>query len=68
MDIPSFVKTVMEQTGYISALEQENEVEKNSRLENLGEFISVANEYQYKNEDEPTLGGFGKHLTLFRFG
>ncbi len=65
MDIPSFVKTVMEQTGYISALEQENEVEKNSRLENLGEFISVANEYQYKNEDEPTLGGFLENISLY---
>lgn len=64
-DIAAFVKTVMEQSGYLSALEMEEGIEKVARLENLGEFISVAQEYQKNSEDEPTLGGFLENVALY---
>lgn len=64
-DIAAFVKTVMEETGYLNMIEMEEGIEKIARLENLGEFISVAQEYQRGVEDEPTLGGFLESVALY---
>ncbi|MEE1013255.1 MAG: UvrD-helicase domain-containing protein [Clostridia bacterium] len=44
MGLELFVKTVMERTGMIAALNKEKTVENQTRLENLDEFISMIQE------------------------
>lgn len=44
MGLELFVKTVMERTGVIAALNKEKTVENQTRLENLDEFISMIQE------------------------
>lgn len=44
MGLELFVKTVMERTGMVAALQQEKTVENQTRLENLDEFISMVQE------------------------
>ena len=50
-------------TGYLSALESENTVESESRIENLMEFKSVIENYENESE-EPSLEEFMEGLSL----
>ena len=43
---------VLEKTGYREALEREGTLEAEGRLENIGEFLSVVQEFEQRSEDK----------------
>jgi ATP-dependent DNA helicase UvrD/PcrA len=54
---------MLDQSGYLTDLREENTEEANERLENLMELVSAAREYEVR-EQEPSLGGFVDRLSL----
>ena len=54
---------VLDQSGYLRDLRDDNSEESNARIENLMELVSAATEYEQR-EGEPTLGGFVDRLSL----
>jgi DNA helicase-2/ATP-dependent DNA helicase PcrA len=54
---------VLDQTGYLNDLRDQNSEEANERIENLMELVSAAREYETR-EPEPSLGGFVDRLSL----
>ncbi|MCA1651414.1 MAG: UvrD-helicase domain-containing protein [Acidobacteria bacterium] len=54
---------MLDQTGYLTDLREENTEEANERIENLMELVSAAREYETR-EPEPSLGGFVDRLSL----
>jgi DNA helicase-2/ATP-dependent DNA helicase PcrA len=54
---------MLDQTGYLKDLRDENSEEANERLENLMELVSAAREYETR-EAEASLGGFVDRLSL----
>jgi DNA helicase-2/ATP-dependent DNA helicase PcrA len=54
---------MLDRTGYLTSLREENNEEANERLENLMELVSSAAEYESR-EQEPSLGGFVDRLSL----
>jgi DNA helicase-2/ATP-dependent DNA helicase PcrA len=54
---------MLDQTGYLADLREENSEEANERIENLMELVSAAREYETR-EDEASLGGFVDRLSL----
>jgi DNA helicase-2/ATP-dependent DNA helicase PcrA len=54
---------MLDQTGYLADLREENSEEANERIENLMELVSAAREYETR-EEEASLGGFVDRLSL----
>jgi ATP-dependent DNA helicase UvrD/PcrA len=54
---------MLDQTGYLKDLRDENSEEANERIENLMELVSAAREYETR-EPEASLGGFVDRLSL----
>jgi DNA helicase-2/ATP-dependent DNA helicase PcrA len=54
---------MLDQTGYLKDLRDENSEEANDRIENLMELVSAAREYETR-EPEASLGGFVDRLSL----
>ena len=54
---------MLDQTGYLKDLRDENSEEGNERIENLMELVSAAREYETR-EPEASLGGFVDRLSL----
>lgn len=63
MKISDFITEVIEKTGIIGELKNENSVESESRIENIKELISVAMEFEVQ-EGEQTLQGFLENISL----
>jgi len=61
--LADFVKLVLDKTGYVNSLEAEEIIENITRLENIKELISDAQEFQ-NNEETPTLSGFLEKISL----
>ena len=61
--ISELVKFVLKKSGYIKALEDENTMEAENRIENLDEFLTVAMEFE-KEEAENSLQAFLEGMTL----
>ncbi len=61
--LSEWVRSVIEETGYLAELKLENSLESESRIENLDELITVVHDYENSNS-EPTLGGFLDQITL----
>ncbi|MFI3202577.1 MAG: 3'-5' exonuclease, partial [Eubacteriales bacterium] len=61
--IGELVKEILDNTGYIKALEELEEEEANARIEHIDEFISKVVAYE-EAEDEPTLSGFLEEVAL----
>ena len=57
VEISELIKETLNKTGYTKALEQENTVEAENRIENLEEFLTVAIEFE-EQEADATLGDF----------
>ncbi len=57
------VEALLDRSGYLDNLKQENTIESQSRLENVRELITAAAEYE-EREAEPTLVGFLEMITL----
>jgi DNA helicase-2/ATP-dependent DNA helicase PcrA len=54
---------MLDRTGYLNDLRDENSEEANERIENLMELVSAAREYETR-EPEASLGGFVDRLSL----
>ena len=54
---------MLDQSGYLADLRDENSEEANERIENLMELVSAAREYEVR-EPEASLGGFVDRLSL----
>jgi ATP-dependent DNA helicase UvrD/PcrA len=64
LSVAELVERVLEQSGYLAALEAERTIEAQGRAENLQELVSVAREYQ-ENAQEPTLSSFLQEISLY---
>jgi DNA helicase II / ATP-dependent DNA helicase PcrA len=64
LEVPELVQRVLDQTGYIAALEAERTIEAQGRIENLQELVGVAQEYQAAST-EPSLSHFLQEISLF---
>ncbi len=51
VSVKEFIEEVIEETGYVKKLKEEDNIESQTRLENIREFISVAIDFEEKNED-----------------
>jgi DNA helicase-2/ATP-dependent DNA helicase PcrA len=54
---------MLDQSGYLKALREENSEEAESRIQNLAEFVSSAREYE-ERETDASIGGFVDRLSL----
>jgi ATP-dependent DNA helicase UvrD/PcrA len=54
---------MLDQTGYLKSLRDENTEEANERIENLMELVSAARDYEMREQDA-SLGGFVDRLSL----
>jgi DNA helicase-2/ATP-dependent DNA helicase PcrA len=54
---------MLDQTGYLNALRDENTEEANDRIENLMELVSAARDYE-SHDPEASIGGFVDRLSL----
>ena len=61
--IKELIQRILEETGYKNELEDEGEVEAQSRLENIEELINKAASYEQESE-EPSLGEFLEQVAL----
>jgi DNA helicase-2/ATP-dependent DNA helicase PcrA len=61
--VSTLLGKMLDQTGYIKALRDENSEEANERLENLMELVSAARDYEVREADA-SLGGFVDRLSL----
>ena len=50
LGVKQLIQEVMEKSGYIDELRQENTLESRVRIENLQEFLSVAVDFEANNE------------------
>jgi DNA helicase II / ATP-dependent DNA helicase PcrA len=64
LEVPELVQRVLDQTGYVAALEAERTIEAQGRIENLQELVGVAQEYQSATA-EPSLSHFLQEISLF---
>ena len=67
LDLPAFYDYLLEQSGYIKALEEKKTQENQRRIERLMEFKSIIQDYLIRareNGMEPTLTGFLEELAL----
>ena len=63
LSISELVKLTLNKTGYTKALEMEDTVEAENRIENLEEFLTVAIEFE-EQEAENSLSNFLEGITL----
>ncbi|MDB5097960.1 MAG: ATP-dependent helicase PcrA [Cyanobacteria bacterium RYN_339] len=63
MELPNLVKQVVEDSGYLQALKDENTEEANGRIENVEQFVNVAYDFQ-ANSDDKSLAAFLTHMML----
>ncbi len=63
LTISELIKTILKKTGYTKALEEENTVEAENRIENLEEFLTVAIEFE-EEFAENSLSDFLESITL----
>lgn len=62
-EVTSIVKAVLEKTGYIDGLQASDDPQDESRIENLQEFLSVAQEFENNSEDK-SLNAFLEGIAL----
>ena len=58
------LEAVLEQSGYVKALEAKNDMESRGRLENIGELKTTVLKYMAETE-QPTLSGFLEEIALY---
>ncbi len=64
LEVPELIERVLEQSGFLTALEAERTIEAQGRVENLQELVSLAREWQEQNT-EPTLSSFLQEVSLY---
>ena len=63
LGIADLVDEILKETGYMKALEEEKTEEAEARIENLGQFITIAVEFE-SQQAENTLSAFLENLAL----
>lgn len=63
LTVTELTQKVLDRTGYRQALEEENSIEAQSRLENIGELINVTTQFERETET-PTLSAFLEQVSL----
>jgi DNA helicase II / ATP-dependent DNA helicase PcrA len=63
LPLAELVQRVLEQSGYLDALEAERTIEARGRIENLQELVGVAQEY-VEQAEEPSLSAFLQEISL----
>lgn len=63
VSITELIWEILEKSGYLSYLEEENSEESLNRKENLEEFLTVAKEFEDKNKNS-NLENFLEHISL----
>src|SRR3954453_13817386 len=64
LTVPELVERVLEESGYLDALDAERTIEAQGRMENLRELVGVAKEYQ-SAAAEPSLSNFLQEISLY---
>src|SRR6266508_4037792 len=64
LPVSDLVERVLEQSGYLDALEAERTIEAQGRIENLQELVGVAREYQ-ETAEEPSLSHLLQEISLY---
>ena len=65
MALPEFYDAVLEQTGYVRALEEKNDMESRGRIENVQELKSNILGFLDQNPEDATLSGFLNEIALY---
>ena len=63
LSVTELTQKVLERSGYQAALEEENSIEAQTRLENVKEFLTVTREFEQQTEN-PTLSAFLEQVSL----
>lgn len=63
LSIPDLITSVLKESGYIDSLKAENNVEAESRIQNIGEFLTVAEEFEKESADK-SLNEFLNNISL----
>jgi DNA helicase-2/ATP-dependent DNA helicase PcrA len=63
LNVTQLVNKILDSSGYMKALEKEETIEAQTRIENLKEFISIAMEFE-TGADEKTLEAFLEQISL----
>ena len=63
MEIRDFIEEVLVNSGYVHELQKEDSIESRTRLDNIGEFLSVASDFDLNNP-EGTLEDFLSGVSL----
>jgi DNA helicase-2/ATP-dependent DNA helicase PcrA len=64
LSVAELVERVLEQSGYLEALEAERTIEAQGRIENLQELLSVSREY-LESAEQPSLSSFLQEISLY---
>jgi DNA helicase-2/ATP-dependent DNA helicase PcrA len=64
LTVPEIVERLLEDSGYLDALDAERTIEAQGRMENLRELVGVAQEYQ-ASAAEPSLSNFLQEISLY---
>lgn len=64
LSLPDFYEELLIRTGYVAMLEQKNDLENRTRLENVRELKSSILTYM-ENTDTPSLSGFLEEIALY---
>lgn len=62
--LEDLVREILEETGYLRKLQEEDTDEANGRIENIEELINKVVSYEENCEEEPTLDGFLEEVAL----
>ncbi|MDD3347141.1 ATP-dependent helicase [Oscillibacter sp.] len=63
--LPEFYDAVCEQSGYVKALEEKNDIESRGRVENVQELKSNILGFLEQNPEDATLSGFLNEIALY---
>jgi len=64
LTVTELVEQVLEKSGYLKALEKDNSLESETRIENLEEFYSVTNEFDKDEQEDMSMLAFLTDLSL----
>lgn len=63
-ELVDFIELLLDRSGLVRELEKELTPESRTRIENIREFLSVAQEFAETAEEKPTLEDFLAHISL----
>ena len=64
LPVSRLTKEILEKSGYLRELREEDTVEARSRLENLDEFLALTSGFEMSSSDDPSLARFLEQVAL----